>query len=107
MQVLIVIFIIIFVCTLVVNIKRFIENENSPVVTENAYLRKKINDTHMDANGVVHSSLLLLFDIDGNTIKCVVPGRVYRAVNEGTYGLLTHQGTRFKCFEFNGIKVEK
>lgn len=89
------------------NVWRWMENERSPVLTEPAHLRKKITESHLDANGVMNTTLLLIFDLEGLTLKCTVPGRVYREVREGADGLLTHQGTRFRCFEFEGIRVEK
>lgn len=99
--------ILIFALIVIMGLIRFIENENSPVLTERAVLVKKINNTTMDANGTMHTDLLLKFDIGGSILKCPVNGRVYRQMQEGMDGMLTHQGTRFKCFEVDGIKIEK
>lgn len=99
--------ILVFAGLLVRNIAQFIQNENSPVVTEQALVTRKINDTHIDANGVASTTLLICFDVGGQVLKCSVPGRVYRAIPKGASGLLTHQGTRFKAFEFGGCRVEK
>ncbi len=107
MEILFILMMGVFVYIIIANIKRFIDNENSPIVTEKAYLRRKKSDSHMNADGCMHTTLLLEFDINGTIIKCTVPNRVYRQVREGTEGMLTHQGTRFKCFEVDGIRIEK
>lgn len=107
MPVIFCLFLGVFAVLIAVNIKRFIDNERSPVVTENAWLRRKRDNTSIDANGVMNSTLSLVFEVDGGTLECVVSGRTYRAVREGAHGLLTHQGTRFRCFVFDGIRVEK
>lgn len=109
MPVIIAIFACFFIFILYQNISRFIKNEQSPVLTEPAHLVDKISDTMTDANGHVSTTLLLVFHVGvgEETLKCSVPGRVYRAVQKDVHGMLTHQGTRFRCFEFNGIRVEK
>ena len=83
MPVIFCLFLGVFMVLIAVNIKRFIDNERSPVVTENAWLRRKRDNTSIDANGVMHSTLSLVFEVEGGTLECVVPGRVYRAVREG------------------------
>ncbi len=107
MPVIFCLFLGVFMVLIAVNIKRFIDNERSPVVTENAWLRRKRDNTSIDANGVMHSTLSLVFEVEGGTLECVVPGRVYRAVREGANGLLTHQGTRFRSFVWDGKRIEK
>jgi hypothetical protein len=87
---------------------QYIDNENSPLVTEPAHVVRKINDTHMDANNVMHTTVLIVFALEsGEQIRCVVGHRVYRAIPDGASGMLTHQGTRFYRFESGGIVVEK
>lgn len=107
MSILLILFAGAFVALIGWNVWRWMENERSPVLTEHAYLRRKVTESHLDANGVMNTTLLLVFDLEGKSLKCTVSGRVYRAVREGANGLLTHQGTRFRCFEFDGIRVEK
>lgn len=101
------IFVVLFICILAINVKRFIDNEKSPVITEPAYLKNKKSSTSTDENGCMSTTLYLVFETNDNIIKCTVPNRIYRAVRENTHGMLTHQGTRFKSFEFNGIRIEK
>lgn len=101
------IFIVLFICVLAVNIKRFIDNEKSPVVSEPAYLKNKQSFTNTDVNGLTSTTLYLVFETGDKIIKCSVPNRIYRAVAENTHGILVHQGTRFKSFEVDGIKIEK
>lgn len=101
------IFIVIFICILAINVKRFIDNEKSPVVTEPAYLKNKQSSTSTDANGCMNTTFYLVFVTGDKIIKCSVPNRIYRAVAENTHGILVHQGTRFKSFEFDGIRIEK
>lgn len=83
----------------------FARNENSPVLTEKARLIKKTGSTVVDANGAAATTLILQFEIDGTVLKCAVNGTVYRQTKEGMEGLLTHQGTRFKCFEVDGLRI--
>lgn len=80
---------------------------NKMLLTEQAVLVRKTTETAADADGVEYTNLLLEFDIGGGLLPCYVTGRVYRQVQEGMDGLLTHQGTVFKCFEVDGMKIEK
>ena len=107
MQFFIFIFIIFFAYALFSGIKTFIENENSPIISEEAYVKRKINDTHIDANGVANTTLMILFTVNSKDIKCHVRNRIYRGIPKDTYGILTHKGTRFIKFEFDGKVVEK
>lgn len=100
--------IILILCIVIVaGISQYIQNENSPILTEKATLVRKINDTMIDTNGVPMTTLYLKFEINGITRKFTVSGRIYRSVQENSIGLLTYQGTRFISFESNGVKVER
>lgn len=44
--------------------KEFTVNENWPIVSEEAYVKRKINDTHVDANGVANTTLMIVFTVD-------------------------------------------
>lgn len=87
----------------------FMQNKNSPVVTEQAFLIKKENRTHMDANNLLHTEYIASFKLRGNSavLKCAVPFKVYKQLKEEVSGLLTHQGTKFEAFEWEGFRVEK
>lgn len=99
--------IILVTAVIVAAIIRFLKNETSPIVTESATLLKKVDDTTVDNDGIMTESLILIFDINGTKLKCGVSSRIYRAVKENTSGQLTHQGTRFISYEFNGTRVVK
>lgn len=107
MEIFTVIFIIFFAFSIFSGISRFIYNENSPIVSEEAYVKRKINNTHIDANGVSNTTLMIVFTVNSEDIKCVVRHRIYREIPKNTYGILTHKGTRFIKFEFDGQVIEK
>ena len=77
------------------------------LLTEPAVLVRKTTETAADDDGVEYTNLLLEFDTGSDLLPCYVTGRVYRQTQEGMEGLLTHQGTTFKCFEVGGVKIEK
>lgn len=77
------------------------------LLTEHATLIRKTTETASDEDGVEYTNLLLEFNTGGELLPCYVTGRVYRQVQEGMEGSLTHQGTVFKCFEVGGMKIEK
>ena len=96
-----------FIYSIFSGINTFIDNENSPIVSEEAYVKRKIKDTHIDANGIANTTLMIVFTVDSRDIKCRVRNRIYRGIPKDTYGVLTHKGTRFIRFEFDGKVVEK
>lgn len=107
MEIFTVIFMMFFAFAIFSGISRFIDNENSPIVSEEAYVKRKINDTHIDANGASNTTLMIVFTVNSKDIKCHVRNRIYRGIPKDTYGVLTHKGTRFIKFEFDGQVVEK
>ncbi len=88
---------------------QFIQNENSPVITEQAFLKRKKASSYMDANNIMQTTHIVEFEVgkDHQLMKFTVTNRIYRVLEENTIGMLTHQGTRFKAFEWNGTRVEK
>ena len=98
-----------FVVILVRNITEFFNNENSPELTQAAILRRKRQYTTTDNNGAISTSYAAEFEIreSGESIRCHISRRVWKALEENTLGQLTHQGTRFRRFEWNGKSVEK
>ncbi len=105
------VFLLLFAClflgVLIQGVAQFVQNERAPVVTEPARLVRKVANTHTDAGGGVQETLTLVFALESGELRCCVSGRVYRAVPEGSAGLLTHQGTRFRRFDFGRRTVEK
>lgn len=89
------------------SIKTFINNENSEILTEEAYVKRKVNDTHMDANGGMNTTLMIVFTVKDRDIKCAMRHRAYRNIPKASKGILTHKGTRFISFEFDGNIVER
>lgn len=88
-------------------IKTFVDNENSEVLSEEAYVKRKIDDSNMDANGVMNTNLIIVFTVKDKDIRCVMRHRAYRKIHKNSKGILTHKGTRFISFEFDGNLVEK
>lgn len=82
-------------------------NNEKALLTEQAVLIRKTAETAADEDGVEYTNLLLEFDTGGSVLPCYVTGRVYRRVQEGMQGLLTHRGTVFKSFEVDGMRIEK
>lgn len=70
-------------------------------------MKKKIDDTSVDANGVMSTTLLIVFTVSNKDIKCRMRHRAYKNISKHTNGMLTHRGTRFISFEFDGNIVEK
>ncbi len=93
--------VIILIVQVVVRFKRFANNEASPQMREAASLVRKRHTGNGDTANVWY----LYFDVCGEELKCRVPRRVYKQLEEGMYGFLTHQGTRFYSFEVGGTTV--
>ena len=106
-------FVVIVVCAFVVilirSITEFINNQNSPELTQAAILRRKRQYTTTDNNGVISTSYAAEFELreNGESIRCYISYRAWKALEENTLGQLTHKGTRFRRFEWNGKSVEK
>ena len=100
-------FLLVALAVLGVGLYRFWRNETSPMLTERAEVVRRLDDTHLDPNGAMHETWALEFEIDGQRLRMPVPHRVYRAIPQGARGRLTHQGTRFYRFEWDGQTVEK
>ena len=98
----------VFMILLIRSILEFFQNEASPELTQTAVLRKKRRHT-TNNNGTMSTTFTAEFDIKetGESIRCHIPRRVWKELEENTLGLLTHQGTRFRRFEWNGQSVEK
>lgn len=109
MNLLFLLFFCVFAALLIKNIAQFIRNENSPVSTQAAVLETKRRRTSMDANHVSHTTFTAEFLLlpEQERLLCHVPRRVYQDLEEGGRGLLTHQGTRFLRFEWEGHVAEK
>ena len=107
MEVIILIIICLIGFSVITGIKTFFDNENSEVLSEEAYVKRKIDDTHVDANGVMNTTLTIVFTVKDKDIRCVMTHRTYRKISKNSKGILTHKGTRFISFEFDGILVEK
>ncbi len=98
-----------FAVILIRNITEFFNNQNSPELTQAAILQRKRQYTTTDNNGAIYTSYAAEFEIreSGESIRCYVPYRTWKALEENTLGQLTHKGTRFRRFEWNGKSVEK
>ena len=92
---------------LVQKIREFISNENSPELNQTALLIRKRRHT-TNTGGTVSTTYTAEFELKetGERIRCHVPRRVWKALEEETLGQLTHQGTRFRRFAWKGQSVE-
>lgn len=112
-SVFIVVFIIVLGYIIYAGVSTYVKNENSPVVATKARLADKRANTHTqtDTNGMVIStdeSHYLIFELDtGSRMKFSVSGRIYRNAQEGEWGTLTFQGTRFIRYETSSGVLEK
>lgn len=87
-------------------ISKLIESKNSEVLSEKAYTKSKIDNRYVDSNGVLNRNLIIVFDIDNKEIKCVVKSEVFEKIPENVSGILTHKGTSFIKFKFDGKVIE-
>lgn len=82
---------------------QWVKNENSPVVTASARIVSMRRKTHHhNHNGNVHIDYTyhITFELDtGERMELRVKRRVFREMEEGLCGMLTHQGTRYLGFE--------
>ena len=94
------------------SIIKYIENENSQIISTKAQLIEKNRDvyTNTDANGIITitETLILRLELDtGSQLKFTVGGRIFKSMPEYEWGTLTFQGTRFLKFESVSGTVEK
>lgn len=104
-----ILFLCVFFGILLSGIVRFMQNERSPIITEQALLLKKRRCTETDANHMIITNYYVEFETGTDTkfLKCAVSHQIYLQLEEGVSGMLTHQGSRFKAFEWNGMRVEQ
>jgi len=89
-------------------VSQFVSNERSPERAEPVAVVRKIEDCWLDpGTNVMQTTLMIVFDLETGEIRCTVPARIYREIPEGVCGTLTHQGTRFRQFDFDGRTVSK
>lgn len=103
MQVFLVIWFVLFVYIIAKNIGRFIENENSPVLTVPATIvdmRRKTHHHHSNGHHHHSHSYYVIFEVEnGGRLELRVHRLEYNELAVGDRGMLTHQGTRYKGFE--------
>lgn len=75
-----------------------LDNRAPEEVVEATLLRKKTS-TMMDANNIMHTDYILVFDINGIKKKFIVPRRIYKQYKENQKGLLTYKRNRFVNFD--------
>jgi len=102
MQLFLVLWLVLFFYVVIKNIIRFVENENSPVVTVPATvvdMRRKTHHHHHQ-HGHHHShSYHVTFELpDGERKQLRVLRMDYLELDTGDKGMLTYQGTRYKGF---------
>ena len=96
----------VFLIALIQGIGQWIENENSPVLTESAVIADRRRRTHHHhSNGHHHHShsyhVTFLLE-NGENMELRVRRWEYDSMKAGDKGMLTHQGTRFLGFEQKG-----
>ena len=87
-------------------IKTSNENENLEVSKEKAYIKRKIDNIYIDGNGVLNKTFLIVFAVGNEEVECVMKEKNYKSIPENITGMLTHKGTSFMKFEFDGKIIE-
>lgn len=90
-----------FVYYLVRAIATWHKNNLSPTVTEVATVINKRRAASMNGNMTYITCYVTFKTQGGEELELTVKGRVFRSVEEGYAGRLTHKGTRFISFERN------
>lgn len=102
MEIFVVIWFILFFFIIAKNIGRFIENENSPVLTVPAMIVDMRRKTHHHHSGNHHHhshSYHVTFELDnGERLELRIKRNAYNELSIGDRGMLTHQGTRYQGF---------
>ena len=103
MQIFVIIWFVLFFWIIGKGIAQFIENENSPVLTEPATIvdmRRKTHHHHSNGHHHhTHSYHITFEKEDGERLELKVKRYEYNELSIGDRGVLTHQGTRYKGFE--------
>lgn len=102
MQLFVAIWLVLFFYIIGSNIARFLENENSPVLTVPATIvdmRRKTHHHHAGGHHHHSHSYHVLFQTqEGALLELRVKRYEYRELAVGDRGMLTHQGSRYKGF---------
>lgn len=102
MEILVVIWFILFFFIIAKNIDQFIANENSPVLTVSAMIVDMRRKTHHHHSGNHHHhshSYHVTFELDnGERLELRIKRNEYNELSIGDRGMLTHQGTRYQGF---------
>ena len=103
MQIFVLIWLALFVYIIGKAVARFIENENSPVLTGPVTIvdmRRKTHHHHSNGHHHhTHSYHITFEKEDGQRLELKVKRYEYHELSVGDRGILTHQGTRYKGFE--------
>lgn len=92
------IFLLIFFLFLGYIIINWILDEKAPEEKTEATLIKKKTSTMIDANQVMHTTYLLIFDIEGTTKKFHTSRKIYKQYEEQQKGILIYKRKRFVDF---------
>lgn len=82
------------------------ENEKSEVLKEKVYVKRKKDNIYVDGNGVLNKTFQIVFAAGKEEIECVMREKSYKNIPENISGMLTHKGTSFMEFEFDGKIIE-
>ena len=93
------IWLLLFSFIIIKNVRQYIENENSPVLTVSATIVDKRRRSHHHQNHHTHSYHITFETQDGEILELRVKRSEYYELEIGDRGLLTHQGTRYHGFE--------
>ena len=99
MEIFVVIWFVLFFWIIGKGIAQFVENENSPVLTEPATIVDTRRKTHHHQNHHSHSYHITFEKEGGERLELKVKRYEYNELAIGDRGILTHQGTRYKGFE--------
>lgn len=99
MEIFVVIWFVLFLWIIGKGIAQFVENENSPVLTEPATIVDMRRKTHHHQNHHSHSYHITFEKEGGERLELKVKRYEYNELAIGDRGILTHQGTRYRGFE--------
>lgn len=108
MNVIIMLFVLVFIFILVGNLMQWQKNNESPELTVAAQIMEKRKKHHHHNNGNHHhtsTSYHLTFRVkSGDTMEMKVRRSLYNELDEEMVGYLTFKGTRFIAFDRQGVK---
>ncbi|MBQ2988424.1 MAG: DUF2500 domain-containing protein [Clostridia bacterium] len=99
-----ILFFALFIFIFIRNISEWVNNNNSPRLSVDARIvaKRRVTHHHHHANGHIHHShtYRVTFEVrSGDRMELKVPRDAFGFLEEGDFGVLSFQGTRYLGFE--------